>query len=162
METLAIAKGSNDWTPKRLKFQNIINSDEVISTMLEVIAIIVFAVIFAFIGLQYFAVSRAKRLRGQTVEPAIFKKLRLKKQSPALLYFTSPTCSMCRIQEQEIQGWKPRNVQWVVVNVAQHLDVARYFKIMGTPSFILIDEQARVQEVLVGKQPLSRLKHLAP
>ena len=130
--------------------------------MVTILAIIVFAVIFAFIGLQYFAVSRARRLRGQTVEPEIYKKLRVKKNRPALLYFTSPTCSMCRIQEQEMQGWKPKRAQFVTVNIAQHLDIAQYFKIMGTPSFVLVDENARVQDVLIGKQPVHKLQALAP
>ncbi len=130
--------------------------------MLTTVAIVVFAVIFAFILLQNFVLMRARSQRGRSVEADVVRKLRLKKGRPALLYFTSPTCSMCRIQEQEMAGWKPREIQFVKVNVAEHLEVAQYFKIMGTPSFVLLDENRRIREVLVGRQPLNRLENLVP
>ncbi|RMD98152.1 MAG: thioredoxin [Calditrichaeota bacterium] len=128
--------------------------------MLTVLGILVFAIIFAIVLLQIFALARAKQMTGKSVSPDILKRLRLSNHSPALLYFTSPTCSMCRIQEQEMAQWKPSGARFVKVNIAEHLDVARYFNIMGTPSFVLLGEDGNVKQVLIGRQSVSKLDNL--
>ena len=128
--------------------------------MLTVLAIVVIAVVFAFILLQSFTIARAKRMAGQQVPEHIFKRLKLPKQSPALIYFTSPSCSMCRIQEQEMNNWKPAHAKFVKVNIAEKLDVAKYFNIMGTPSFVLVDASGMISQILIGRQPLSKLDRI--
>ena len=125
--------------------------------MLVTFAIIVIAVIFAFMMLQFYAANRARRLAGTPLAPYVVKKLSIPKNRPALLYFTSPSCSMCRIQEEEMGNWKPESARFLKVNIAENLDIARELNIMGTPSFILVDGKSMIREVLIGRQRMDKL-----
>jgi thioredoxin 1 len=105
----------------------------------NVIMVVVLLVVGLMVGLQLLVRSRARTMRGQDV-PALPGSLgrQLTGAPRALLYFFSPTCGACKRLTPLFTTLRRANPAVHLVDVSQDLDVARSFKVMGTPSVVEI------------------------
>jgi len=101
--------------------------------------VVVLVVVGLMVGMQLLVRSRARAMRGKDV-PALPGELgrRLAGAPRALLYFFSPSCGACKPLTPRFAALRRSNQAVHLVDVAQDLDVARSFHVMGTPSVIEI------------------------
>lgn len=78
------------------------------------------------------------------------------------LLLGSPTCAPCRTVQQiltEVAAERPR-LQWVYVDAAQHLDLARAHHVMRVPTLFVLDPDGRIlarTSGVPGKRDLLRV-----
>jgi thioredoxin 1 len=83
----------------------------------------------------------------------------VKKKDAALFYFYSPQCGACKPMTPMIDKLAKTYRNTLKVNVAEDMDTARKFGVMGTPSVVLVD-QGKITEYLVGPQPEDKIRGL--
>ncbi len=130
-------------------------------SILSSIVVPLVAVLLGFIGLQMFMVRRMRRMRGQEA-PSVGGAAgrRVADGRNALFYFYSPQCGACRTMTPVVKQLAERAPGVFPVDVSQDLDTARRFKVMATPTTILVRD-GKVAEVLVGAQSADTLRGLA-
>jgi thioredoxin 1 len=112
--------------------------------------IVVLVLVGLMVGLQLLVRSRARAMRGQEV-PRLPGDLgrQLTGAPRALLYFFSPSCGACKPLTPRFEALRRTNPAVHLVDVSQDLDVARSFKVMGTPSVIEIAD-GKIVDYVVG------------
>jgi len=115
----------------------------------------------AFVGLQIFMGYRTRKLRGQPA-PQLDGPPgdRVTKGESALFYFFSPSCGACRTMTPVIRELASRTPGVFPIDISQDMATAQRFKIMATPTTILVQD-GTVVEVLMGPQSPKRLAELA-
>lgn len=96
---------------------------------------------------------RARAMEGQPLPPVpgpIGDSL--SRAGRGLVYFFSPQCGACRSITPRMQALSDRSDHVHVVDVTQHLDVARALRVLATPSTIEV-AQGRVVGVHIGMIP---------
>jgi thioredoxin 1 len=112
--------------------------------------IVVLVLVGLMVGLQLMVRARARAMRGQEV-PRLPGALgqQLRGAPRALLYFFSPSCGACKPLTPRFEALRRTNPAVHLVDVSQDLDVARSFKVMGTPSVIEIAD-GKIVDYVVG------------
>ncbi len=124
--------------------------------------IYILALIFVmFIGMQLLVRLRGRFQRGKSV-PAIPGEIgeRLRGKEKILAYFYSPTCSACQVQEKHLEQVQTQFSNIIRINVAQHMEIARVFGIMGTPTTIIIENQTILHYFVGVASPAKLLRAL--
>jgi thioredoxin 1 len=76
-----------------------------------------------------------------------------------LLYFMSPTCGPCRAMTPAVRRLSEQGARVRVVDVSQDPSLALQLGVMGTPT-VMVVQDGKVEDVLVGPQPAERLAAL--
>lgn len=118
-------------------------------------------VLALFVGLNLWVRLRIKAMEGKPlpdVPGSIGKKLA--RAPHALLYFMSPGCAACRPLTPQVEKLSRHNANVFVVDVTNHLDVARALHVLATPSTVEVDH-GRIVSVHVGALPPDLLARFA-
>ena len=116
------------------------------------------AVVLGIVVLKFWVERRAKAAVGQTVlglDEAMAAKLL--QRGKAVLYFYSPTCGMCRAITPQIDHLRSSHDNVFKVDISQTTDLARRLGVMGTPTVMLLQDQA-VADVILGPLTPGRLQ----
>lgn len=99
----------------------------------------------------------ARHMKGQQA-PDLEAVLggRQKDQGRLLLYFWSPSCGMCKNMTPIIDELIAVRDDVVSIDISQHLDLARAYKVMGTPALAII-EQGFVRNISLGVKSRARI-----
>lgn len=101
--------------------------------------IIVLSIIGLFALFQLFNYKKAKGMEGReapdtsTVDNGI-------SDPKKVIFFHSPGCSPCKAIMPLVNEVQKEHSNLIVVDVSQNINLARNFKLGGTPSFIAIEE----------------------
>lgn len=107
-----------------------------------------FVIIFFF--MYFLPLIWAKGMRGrQSPDLSNFLTNEQKSYNKLLVYFWSPSCGMCRGMTTVIDGLMQNREDVLKVNAAENPELARQFKIMGTPTLVLV-ERGNIAEMVVG------------
>lgn len=124
-----------------------------------VVPIVVAVLLLVPSTLKLVAYLRARRLRGRQI-PQLDAALppHLRDADPLLIYFSSPSCGMCRVMEPAVDE-VGRNAHVFKVDVTRHPQVARALGIMGTPTTVIM-RKGRIANVAVGAKSARQLRAL--
>ncbi len=121
---------------------------------------IIGGIFLAFILLQFFLRHRMKRMKGQPVPEVSGETGRaLKGKEPVLIYFYSPACGACRQMTPVVEDMASRNFNVFLVNVAEDMETAMKFGVMGTPTTVLAEEGV-IREIVIGPRQREELYSL--
>lgn len=111
-------------------------------------------------GWRLWLAKRTLRLARQTLPSAVAS---LVSTGPALLYFTTPTCAQCRLQQTPIlqQLAQSTGVTIRTIDAVEQDEVARHFGILTVPTTIWLDRDQRPAAVNHGLAPLLQLRQQA-
>ncbi|WP_455211998.1 thioredoxin family protein [Kaarinaea lacus] len=116
--------------------------------MSTVLVVSILVVIFLFI--QLLPYIKARGIQGQQAPDLTDVITEKQRQQPRLLlYFWSPRCSMCRNMTPIVDKLAHEREDVISINAADNVDVARRFKVMGTPTMVLL-KNGKVDKVLLG------------
>lgn len=120
----------------------------------------ILGIIALFFLAQYVMVFKMRFKKGKAVPqlPGRYGNA-LKKGEKAVFYFYSDNCSACRPMTPLIDKFRKKYPNVYKVNVANDLETARKFGVLGTPSTVFV-ENGVILEFLVGPQPESRIARL--
>ncbi len=126
-------------------------------TRVNAILAAVLVVVSLFAGLQLLVRLRARAMRGKAV-PALPGELgqQLASAPRALVYFFSPSCGACKSITPRVAALRRTNPAVHLVDVFQDIDVARRFRVMGTPSFVELAD-GKIVGYHVGAAPAAML-----
>jgi len=112
-----------------------------------------------FIGLQLYPYFKLRATRGHA-SPLLAKILQPGQSADGriLLYFMAPQCGMCRATTPVIDEVARQRADVIRIDASVSPDIAREFRIMGTPAFVLLKDGV-VEQVKLGA--ISRSKILA-
>jgi thioredoxin 1 len=124
-----------------------------------------FLILFAAIAIAAvaYAVWRAfqrRRLAAVAAHAAPPEVLRLVDGTrPAVLYFTTPECVQCRLQQTPILSQLAAKVDVAVhkLDAVEQEALARFYGIMTVPTTVVLDGQLRPVAVNHGVAPLPKL-----
>lgn len=114
-----------------------------------------------FVGFNLWVRARSKAMEGKPL-PEVPGPIgdKLARAKHALVYFMSPGCAACRPLTPRVQKLSQKNSDVFVVDVSNHLDVARALHVLATPSTLEV-EQGRIVKVHVGVLPPDVLERFA-
>lgn len=121
---------------------------------------ILIGIVVLFLGLQMIPRMISASKKGKDA-PELNRQYNnaIKKSDPALFYFYSPQCGACKPMTPVIDKIAERYRNTLKVNVAEDMDTARKFGVMGTPSVVLV-KQGKIAEYLVGPQPEDKIRSI--
>jgi thioredoxin 1 len=115
-------------------------------------------------GLLAWAIWRAYQRRrlahvAAHAVPAEVKRLS-DGQRPAVLYFTTPDCAQCRLQQAPILSQLAARIDVAVhkLDAVEQEALARFYGIMTVPTTIVLDPQLRPVAINHGVAPLPKLQ----
>jgi thiol-disulfide isomerase/thioredoxin len=81
-------------------------------------------------------------------------------QRPAVLYFTTPDCAQCRLQQAPILSQLAARIDVAVhkLDAVEQEALARFYGIMTVPTTIVLDPQLRPVAINHGVAPLPKLQ----
>jgi len=127
----------------------------------SVIFFVIVGFVSVFLLMQAYVRLKAWRFRGRFA-PKVNGSLgkAMAKYPRLIVYFYSPSCGACRIQESYWPEVEKRFRPIIRVDVRKQMDVARAFGVMGTPTTVII-QKGRITGYFVGIVPPRKiLKHL--
>lgn len=80
-------------------------------------------------------------------------------QEQALIYFFSDACGMCKPMTPVIDRLSTEHRNVVKLDVARHLELARRFGVMGTPTTVLVRD-GKVEQIWVGVRSEAQLRRV--
>ncbi len=127
---------------------------------MEYLPYIVAAVGVVVVGAHLVPVLVMRRMRGRPM-PALddFLAPEQRQARQLLFYFWSPSCGMCRNMTPVIEELRAQRDDILSVDITEHLEVARRFNVMATPTLALVRD-GRVAQVLAGAQSRQRILQL--
>ena len=122
------------------------------------IAIFSFAVAYSL--WRFWLQRRTRALATLDVPEAVTQ---LTPQGPALLYFTTPQCAQCRLQQTPIlkQLATATEVTIHTIDAVEQEALARFYGIMTVPSTIWLDKMHRPAAINHGLTGLAQLRQQA-
>ena len=75
----------------------------------------------------------------------------------AMIYFFSDACGMCKSMTPVIERLAAENSSVLKLDVVQHLELARRFGVMGTPTTILVRND-KVEKIWLGVRSEAQLR----
>lgn len=122
--------------------------------------LIVSLLFVAFLFIQLLPFIKARELQGKETPDLGDIVTDKQRQLPTLLlYFWSPNCSMCRGMTPVIESLEKERDDVISINAAENIDLARRFKVMGTPTMVLL-KQGKIDKVLLGAKSAKVIKSL--
>ncbi len=111
---------------------------------------IILAIIVLFFLLQFFMGIKMKFKKGKPVPDLGGAHGRLiGKGSKVLMYFYSPGCRACKSITPVVRAMSKKHKNVFSINITKDMDTARKLGVMGTPSFILVEEKI-IKEFTAG------------
>ncbi len=125
-----------------------------------VVGIILAVIIGGFTLLQVTMILRMKFKKGKEV-PSLggAHGRRIKKGDKILLYFHSPGCRACKAITPIIKSLQKKRKDIYSINITKDMDTARKLGVMGTPSFVVIEEGI-IREYIAGALGEQRILEL--
>lgn len=104
-----------------------------------------------------------KRWQTRRADAAV-NGLVLEAGKPALVYFTSPGCAVCRMSQTPIvenlrAAIEADRVQWISIDAGRQVDLARQWGVTTLPTTYIIDRSGRIAHInngLVTAKELNR------
>ena len=124
--------------------------------------LLILSVVLAFVALAYLALRswQRRRLAGvaEQVAPLEVREM-VNGQRPAVLYFTTPECAQCRLQQTPILSQLAAKVDVAVhkLDAVEQEALARFYGIMTVPTTVVLDPHLRPVAVNHGVAPLPKL-----
>lgn len=82
---------------------------------------------------------------------------------PAILYFTSPTCVPCKMQQrpaiQRLLNEMGDRVQVIEVDALEQPDAADRWGVLSIPTTFILDRQGQPRQINYGVTRVEKLKH---
>jgi thioredoxin 1 len=125
---------------------------------LIVLAVVVLAALAAYGAWRWWQAQRLQRL-ATAVAPAPLP-VAMDGSKPAVLYFTSPDCAQCRLQQTPILAQLQNQVDVVVhkLDAIEQEALARFYGIMTVPTTVVLDRRRQPVAVNHGVAPLQKLQ----
>lgn len=103
--------------------------------------IIISIILGLFVLFQIYIFLKSKMSVGNSIP---FEKMNSNlatqiKNKKSILYFYSPTCHNCKAQTPIIEKLKKEFASIISINIAEDLETAKLFNVMGTPSLLFLD-----------------------
>lgn len=114
-----------------------------LTIILIVIAFIILVQILMYLKMK------AKKGKLLDIEKLPDNLKSLIKKDKSMIYFYSPKCSVCKMQEPIINDLKKEIKNLVSYNVLDNFSVAREFGIMATPATVII-KNGMIEQILIG------------
>lgn len=111
---------------------------------------ILLSIVIIFMFLSIMPYYHARKMRGRSA-PNLkhFMNEKQKSAKRLLVYFWSPNCPVCRGMSKIVDELINSNMALLKINVQNDLDIAQSFKIMATPSLIVL-EDGKIEQILIG------------
>ncbi len=123
---------------------------------MDSVSLIILLVIAVVLGIQLRPFLGAWRMRGSEAPdpggPA-------GAPSPRLVYFWSPSCSMCKGMSRVIDELREEHPEIRSVDVTREPEIAREYGVMATPTLVVIRE-GKVEKVLLGARGRRQIEAL--
>lgn len=120
------------------------------------------ACVAGYYALRAWQTRRLHQLAGVDAPQPVVDALdeAVAKDSPALLYFTTPDCAQCRFQQRPILERLATltPIPVVTVDAIQREDLARHFGVMTVPTTVVLDSKRRPVAINHGVAPLQKLR----
>lgn len=131
------------------------------STLATAFLILIGLFIAFMVGMNLYVRFAARAMNGKPL-PALPGGIgaSIAKASNGLVYFMSPTCGACRAITPKLSALAKKNKNVFVIDVTEHLELARAMRVMATPSTIEV-ASGRVVNVHVGMLPPDLLQRFA-
>lgn len=118
---------------------------------------LVIILLLAVLGTSYL-LKRWQAMKGKESE----SYWQLKQGIPAIVYFWSPTCHACILNQKPVLetlvcGLGENNIQVIMVNIAEDLEVARKWRVMTVPTTFVLDKIGSLQYINNGIASVSKL-----
>ncbi len=111
---------------------------------------------------MYMLLRRWQVWRGGRVAPRDPVLASMRPGVPAILYFTTPHCAPCRMQQRpalrRLQDELGDGVQVIEVNALEHPDAADRWGVLSVPTTFVLDRAGRPQGVNHGVAGTDKLK----
>ena len=123
-------------------------------------AVLLVAGLSIFYGYRYFQLWRVAALSSDTDEI----RRRLQPGIPAIIYFTTPNCVPCRVQQQPAlralqSEFGSEQLQIVQIDATQEPEIASRWGVMTAPTTFILDAGGTARTVNYGVADQSKLKH---
>lgn len=131
--------------------------------MLDRLALVVLFVLMAWGAVTLWRHVQRRHLTAlnRLPGPACLAKLGLR-PVPAVLYFTTATCSQCRLRQtpilRQLEAEWGDTVHVCTVDAVAYEALARHFGILTVPSTVVLDARRRVVAINHGLAEASRLR----
>ena len=125
-----------------------------------VVGIIIAVIIGAYTLLQVTMIVKMKLKKGKSVPnlPGAHGR-RIKKGDKVLLYFYSPSCRACKAITPVVKSLQKKRKDIFSINITKDMDTARKLSVMGTPSFVVVEDGV-IKEYLAGALGEQRILEL--
>ena len=125
-----------------------------------ILVYILLAIILFFLGFRFMMYWRMRKQKGKPAPELTGSYGKAIQQGkPALFYFYSEHCGACRPMTPIIDSLKKDRLPCFKVDITHHMDVAKKFGVMATPSTVLV-EKGVVREFMIGPQNEATLRGL--
>ena len=119
--------------------------------------IIISTILGLFVLFQIYIFLKSKMSVGNSLP---FEKMNSNlatqiKNKKSVLYFYSPTCHNCKVQTPIIEKLKKEFASIISINIAEDLETAKLFNVMGTPSILFLEITKLLAFMLVLEMNLS-------
>jgi thioredoxin 1 len=125
------------------------------NTLIAALFLLAVAAVF---GAKLWMRSRSRALQGKQA-PKLRGRLGEVASGDALLYFHSPGCAPCRAMAPQVEELAQTDQRVHSVDVAQTMEAAQAFGLMGTPTVIAI-RNGKVQRVQIGAMSNAALREM--
>ncbi|RUM32324.1 MAG: hypothetical protein DSY32_00190 [Aquifex sp.] len=98
-------------------------------------------------------------LAGRAIKRLIEKRMEgkeVREMENGVIYFYSPSCSVCRAINGEVEKLK-HMVNLIEVNVEENKELAKEYGVLGVPAFLIV-EKGRVKKAFLGTKGLDYIK----
>lgn len=120
---------------------------------MDILLYIVVGVIIFFVTMQVFVRLKMRAQKGKPAPELAGKAGKhIKKGQKAIFYFFSHSCGACKPMTPIFDRLSKKEKSIFMVNIADDMETARAFGIMGTPSVVVV-ENGVISEFLVGQVP---------
>lgn len=115
------------------------------------VLIIIFAILTLLIAFQIWGFYKSKKTVGKLVPYAEIEQEFVDqiKGKIGLLYFYSPRCGNCKTQTPIINEISKKLPNIISIDASKHLQTARTFNVLGTPSIIIFGED-KIRDYFIG------------
>ncbi len=112
---------------------------------------IVFGIIVLVFGAQFYIRHKAMQAKGQSA--SVLHRLfpNLPSEERALVFCHSPGCAPCKAMLPQISSLAQSHSHVYIMDISQHLDLAKEIGIRATPTTLLI-EDGSINQVLIGQK----------
>ena len=128
--------------------------------MLERFLILIAGIVLAAVACLIWRAWQRRRLAAVagSAAPAEVRQL-VDGAKPAILYFTTPECAQCRLQQAPILSQLAAKVDVAVhkLDAVEQEALARFYGIMTVPTTVVLDPQLHPVAVNHGVAPLPKL-----